>query len=386
MRVTYVIDSLVGGGAETSLAALAPQYARRGIELSVVYIKDGEGLQEEIEAGGAQLYCAAGLGGRAGNVRRVAAHLRNHRPDLVHTTLFEADLAGRVAAKLTRVPVVSSLVNVQYGPEHYSAPHIKSWRLRAAQVLDATTARTTKRMHALTEHVADTMAERLAVARERIDVIPRGRDSVALGRRSTERARHARSALGVDESTPLVVAAARQEFQKGLDVLLRAWPDVRDNLPGAVLAIAGREGNHTAELHALAGSTHDSIRWLGARHDVPDLLVAADAFVLPSRWEGLGSVLIEALALEAPVVASDLVPVREVVGECAWLFRPGDSAALAAALTSALSNPTRNIELSRHGRARFEQRFTIETVADQMLGFYQTALGTSRPEPVKTRP
>jgi glycosyltransferase involved in cell wall biosynthesis len=386
MRVTYVIDSLVGGGAETSLAALAPQYARRGIELDVVYLKDGEGLQQEIEAGGARLYCVAGPGGRGGNVRRVVGHLRNHRPDLVHTTLFEADVAGRVAAKLTRVPVVSSLVNVQYGPEHYATPHIKNWRLRAAQVLDAATARRTKRMHALTEHVADTMAERLAVPRERIDVIPRGRDSAALGRRSTERARHARSALGVDESAPLVVAAARQEFQKGLDVLLRAWPDVRGSLPGAVLVIAGREGNHTPDLRALPESSDDSIRWLGARHDVPDLLAAADAFVLPSRWEGLGSVLIEALALEAPIVASDLVPVREVVGECAWLFPPENSVALAAALTSALSNRARSIELSRHGRTRFEDHFTIETVAGQMLDFYETALGRRSPVPAETGP
>jgi len=375
MHITYVIDSLVGGGAETSLAALAPHYIARGIELDVVYLKDRPGLQGELEEAGARLFCVAGPGGRAGNIGRIVAHLRAHRSDLVHTTLFEADVAGRVAARLTRVPVVSSLVNVQYGPEHYGAPHIRYARLRGAQLLDATTARATARLHALTGHVADVMAQRLSLKRERIDVVPRGRDATALGVRSTQRASRIRSALGLADATPVVVAAARQEYQKGLDVALEAWPAVSRTLPDAVLLIAGREGNHTAELRTSSVAGSDSVRWLGPRGDVPELLAAANAFVLPSRWEGLGSVLIEAMALEAPMVASDLPPVREVVGDCAALFAPGDPAALAAALTGTLKNPARSADLAGRARARFETRFTIETVADQMVNFYETALG-----------
>ena len=375
IRVAYVIDSLIGGGAETSLAALAPFYADRGIELEVIYLKDSQGLQSELKAAGARLHCAAGSGGRAGNVRRIAAQLKDRRPDLVHTTLFEADIAGRIAAKLARVPVVSSLVNVQYGPEHYAAPHIKSWRLKSAQVVDVTTARAAIRMHALTAHVADTMSSRLSVPRALIDVIPRGRDAAVLGVRSPERSRAAREAIGVEASAPLVVAASRQEYQKGLDVLLAAWPRVSRAFPDAVLAIAGREGNHTSALRGLAEPHGESIHWLGARNDVPDLLAAADVFVLPSRWEGLGSVLIEAMALEAPIVASDLPPVREVVADCATLFPAEHPEALAAALAGTFTNPIRSREMAERARKRFEERFTIETVADQMRTFYETALG-----------
>jgi glycosyltransferase involved in cell wall biosynthesis len=375
IRVAYVIDSLVGGGAETSLASLAPFYAQRAIELDVIYLKDTPGLQDELEAAGGGLYCAAGSGGRAGNARRIAAHLRDRRPDLVHTTLFEADVAGRIAAKLTRVPVVSSLVNVQYGPEHYAAPHIKSWRLKAAQVVDVTTARLTTRMHALTAHVADSMSDRLSIPRTRIDVIPRGRDASVLGVRSSQRSRAAREAIGVADSVPLVLAASRQEYQKGLDILLAAWPRVSRAFPDAVLAIAGREGNHTPALRSLAEPHGESINWLGARNDVPDLLAAADVFVLPSRWEGLGSVLIEAMALEAPIVASDLPPVREVVADCATLFPAEHPDALAAALAGALTDPSRGSEMAERGRKRFEERFTTATVADQMRTFYETALG-----------
>ena len=116
--------------------------------------------------------------------------------------------------------------------------------------------------------------------------------------------------------TPLVLAAARQEHQKGLDVLVESVPNLAATHPDLVVAIAGREGNESARLRATVErlAVADHVRFLGARDDVLDLLAAADVFVLPSRREGFGSVLVEALALEAPIVASDIGPVREVLG------------------------------------------------------------------------
>lgn len=374
MHVIYIIDSLLGGGAERSLAALAPLYATHGIELEVIYLKERAGLQGELEAAGARLFYAGGSGGRAGNIRRIVRILRRRPPDLVHTTLFESDIAGRTAARWVGVPAVSSLVNVQYGPEHFQAPQIKQWRLRAAQLADTITARVATRMHALTEHVAITMAGRLGVPLERIDVIPRGRDPQRLGERSKERSRRTRARLGIDESVPLVVAASRQEFQKGLDVLLESWPSVIQVAPKAVLAIAGREGNQSASLRTRAADLGPNVRFLGARDDVPDLLTAADTFVLPSRWEGLGSVLLEAMALEAPIVASDLAPIREVVSDSATLVPPADPAALAQALVRRLKEPDEGALLAASARSRFLEHFTIEIVADQMRCFYERAI------------
>src|SRR5256885_15159329 len=114
MRVLYVIDSLGPGGAEASLVALARLYPARGVELEVAYLQDRPGLQEALAATGARLTPLAGPGGRHGWVRRAAALARDRRPDLVHTTLFEADIAGRLAGASARVPIVSSIVNVGY--------------------------------------------------------------------------------------------------------------------------------------------------------------------------------------------------------------------------------------------------------------------------------
>jgi glycosyltransferase involved in cell wall biosynthesis len=82
------------------------------------------------------------------------------------------------------------------------------------------------------------------------------------------------------------------------------------------MVIAGRDGNATNSLQALARELDivDRVQFLGHRSDVADLMVAADVFVFPSLWEGLGGVLIEALALEVPIVSSDLDATREVLG------------------------------------------------------------------------
>ena len=119
-----------------------------------------------------------------------------------------------------------------------------------------------------------------------------------------------------------------------------------------------------------------AVTFLGPRDDVPDLLCAADAVVIPSRWEGLSNVLIEAMALEAPVVASDLPTLEDAAsdGETAILVPPADPARLAPAIVATLADPEAARRRAGHARERFLRRFTVDHVADQMLAFYDRAL------------
>jgi glycosyltransferase involved in cell wall biosynthesis len=382
LQILYLIDSLAGGGAERSLAALAPAYRDRDLRLTVAYLHERPGVRAELEAAGAEVRSLEGpfgLAGAAARARRLVAGLR---PDLVHTTLFEADLAGRVAAG--RVPVVTSLVNDAYGAVQAGAPGVARWKLGAARLLDAASARRVARFHAISGHVADLMAARLRVPRDRIQVVPRGRDPAALGARTPARRAAARAALGLEPGSPLVLAAARHEHQKGLDVLLAAFPALARAVPGARLAVAGRGGNQTPRLRAAAEGLGPAVELLGARGDVAELLCAADVFVVPSRWEGFGSVLLEAMALEAPIVASDLPAVREVVthGDSALLVPPDRPAELAAAVAATLADPGAAAGRARRARERFLAAFTVDRVADAMADLYRRALaGRARPAP-----
>ncbi|MEY2567257.1 MAG: hypothetical protein QOE35_1786 [Actinomycetota bacterium] len=371
--ILYVIDSLAPGGAERSLVALAPALADRGIAIEVAHLRPEAPLAPALLEHDIRVH-AVGGSGRVQWLRAVAALIRDRRPDIVHTTLFEADQVGRIAARLARVPVVSSLVNVPYGEEQRADRSLSRRRLLAARALDTMTSRAVVRFHAITETVAIAMSDRLRIPRERIDVIPRGREEAVLGRRSPERAAAARRAVGVAPGQPLVLAAARHEWQKGLDVLVHAWADLAGSR-GARLVIAGRRGNRTHELERLVADAglDPSTTLLGARDDVPDLLAAADVFVVPSRWEGLGSVLIEAMALEAPIVASDIPAVREVVRheQEALMVPAADPSALARAIELCMTDRDGAVRRADAARQRFLDRFEIGPVADRTVAFYE---------------
>ncbi|HVN51651.1 MAG TPA: glycosyltransferase, partial [Acidimicrobiales bacterium] len=281
VRIVYLIPSLDGsGGAEQAVAALVAPLAERGIELDVVTLgragREGgaspDAVARRIEASGASVTALA-PGGRSVQVRELHALVRRRRPALVHTTLFDADVVGRIAARWASTPAVSSIVNVSYGPEQRANPAVSGWKLEAVRWIDRATGTTVRRFHALSAYVAEVMGHRLGIRPERIDVIPRGRDPRLLGEPTPRRRRIVREALGTDDDRLVVVAAARHEYQKGLDVLVAAWPAVRAAHPGARLLIGGRTGNETAALEsAIAAQGPDAgVELLGRRDDVADL-------------------------------------------------------------------------------------------------------------------
>ena len=374
----YVISVLAPAGAEQSVLALAPALAERGVDVELAYLRDRPGTAALLADTPAKVVSLVGEGGAPARARRALILAKSRRPDLIHTTLTEANVTGRLVGALTGTPVVSSLVNVTYGPEQLAAPDRTRRGIRARHLLDVLTARRVVRFHSVTKLVADVMAPRLRVPRDRIDVVPRGRDPVQLGVPSAERRRRVRAALGIGPDEPVILVAARQDYQKGLDVLLEAMPAVLAERPDARLLLAGRDGTQTPVLkeaaarHRLAGR----VSFLGLRSDVPDLMCAADVFAMPSRWEGMGGVLLEAMALGAPVVTSDLATLREALPDesHAWFVPPEQPQPLGRALLQALAEPAEAARRAERARDRFFERFTIDRVADGMRDFYHRAL------------
>ncbi len=370
MRVLYVIDSLQPGGAETSLAALAAPLIRGGLDLEVLPLTDRPGVADELRSAGATVHPALGAR-RLRGLRPLRTRIRSSDPDLVHTTLFEADVLGRTAARLERVRSVTSLVTTGYLLSQPTLPHHvkQAGALRA----DRVTARWATRLHAVSHAVADEWAPVLHVDPTRIDVIHRGRDPERLGRRSAARSAAVRARFGLGDR-PIVVAVARQDPAKGLDTLLRGWPEVVRHHPGAVLLLVGGAGSATGHLHQLMSATPaGTVMDLGHRDDTADLIASADALVAPSRREGLPGVLIEAMFLEVPIVATDIAPVREVLGPApaATLVPVDDVHALAHALDATLSGELRPDVVA--GRQRALGHFTLEMAASRLLDFYDRA-------------
>jgi glycosyltransferase involved in cell wall biosynthesis len=223
------------------------------------------------------------------------------------------------------------------------------------------------------------MSHRLRIPKERIQVVYRGRDPRALGTPTLERRLRIRAALSIDVRTPVVLSVGRLDRQKGIETTVSAFRQLMERMPDAILLVAGRPGNASDVVHAGAEGCK-AIRFLGHRTDIPDLMCAADVLSFPSRWEGLGGTLIEAMALRLPVVASDIPPLVETMAGVGWpLTRPDDEQALAKALISVLGAQEAANEAKKDaGVKRFQTVFTAEAASEGMARLYQDALQDAR--------
>lgn len=370
LRILLLIDSLQAAGAEQSLLGVAPLLRSRGILTEFGLLRDTMPAADQTGT-----WLVPG-DSRVGRVRALRRILRRERFDLLHTTLFEADLVGRVAARLEGVPVVSSLVNTPYTDPARAAEPVPSWKLRSVQLVDGLLARhATTAFHAISHTVADAAVRDLRVPAECVTVVPRGRDPFRLGQRTPHRRAAVRERLGVSEDQPVILNVAREEPQKNQAVLFEALSRVRERLPSTVLVLAGRPGRASTALTECAkrlALPEESVRRLGARDDVPDLLAAADVFAFPSRWEGLGGAVLEAMGVGIPVVASDIPAMREVLagGRAGALAPPGDGDAWAEWLTVVLEGSPDAVARARVAHERFQAHYTLEPSADGLAALY----------------
>ena len=374
MRVLHVIDSLALGGAERSLAELVPALRAGGCDVHVAYLHDRPGLGPAVAEGGGVLHDLSRARGRVGWMNAVTELIGVIRPDIVHTTLFEADQAGRVGAWRHRRPVVSSLVSEMYGSTHRAESMGRGARLRAAQTLDITTSRLVTRFHAVSGSVADAMAPRLRVRRDRIDVIGRGRDTTAL-EAAAAGAAEMRRRFDVPDGAPLVVGVGRLAHAKGFDVLLDAVPDLLCRHPDTRVLIAGGDADASSRLRS--HPVHGAVQWCGHVDGVAALIAAADVLAFPSRREGLPGTVIEAFALGTPVVCSDIAPLRELAGTgepTALVVPVDDPGALSVAIGRVLDGDVDVGALTRRARERFDAEFTIESTAARHIAQYRRVL------------
>jgi glycosyltransferase involved in cell wall biosynthesis len=178
-----------------------------------------------------------------------------------------------------------------------------------------------------------------------------------------------RAALGIG-SRPLVLAVARLEAQKRLDLLVEATAGWADHVDGPLIAVAGT-GRLADLLARRAAAVGSPLRLLGRRDDVPDLMRAADLVVLPSAWEGYPLVAQEALRLGAPLVATAVGGVPALVGDAARLVPPDDPIALRSAMEELLADRDLRARLARAGVQRASEWPTLLESVNELVGLYR---------------
>jgi glycosyltransferase involved in cell wall biosynthesis len=295
---------------------------------------------------------------------RLSAFMRRLRPDVVNPHLFRSTA---VAAPLARAAGVPAIVETYHGRE--------AWRhgpVRGRFVVDRLISRLVTRVIAVSRGAADFLVHGKGYPRDKIVVIPNGRD---LGQFAPGRHRDAvRKELGIDRHVPVVAMVGRLEAQKGHVYLLDAWPRVVAEYPDARLVLVG-EGSLQ---DALVGQARrlgvaDTVLFTGFRSDVPRILDAIDVLALPSLHEGMPLTVIEAAATGRPVVATAVDGTPEVVrdGETGLLVPPADPPALTRALVAMLGDPERAAQMGREALRWARERFDINAHVEATAGVYR---------------
>jgi glycosyltransferase involved in cell wall biosynthesis len=375
LKILFVIDGLGTGGAERSLAEALPLFKKNGIKPIVVCFHErAEGMEQSVAKQGFDLRFIRTTSWleRMQELRKV---ISLEKPEILHSTLFESNVAGRLAALGKPTQVLNSLVNTPYVPIRRKEAGISPAKHEAVRLVDSWTARLcTDHFHAITHTVKQHAVKSLRIAPDRVTVVERGRDPLRLGYPSEERRQRARLQLGLSADAEVLVNLGRLEYQKGQKYLLQAAVRLSEHRPHLTVLIAGRQGSASKELadmHRKLG-LDNIVRFLGYREDAPEILASADLFVFPSLFEGLGGALIEAMALALPIVASDLPELREVVevGQNAVLVQPASPDDLQVGIEAILEDRQRMAQFGQRSRAIFEERFTLEQSAMRMVELY----------------
>lgn len=347
-RVLHICsDTNIGGAGKYVLTLVTQPRIAREYEVAVACPEGA--LAAAVRRAGVQLFLYPGADRSFSwqALRALFGLMRTWRPQIAHT---HGSLAGRVAAALAGARAI-------YTKHGLAAAEEASIQVRGAGgLMKAAAVRLfADRIVAVSEAVRAAL-EAQGADPARIRVIPGGVDL--------------RAYEGLPAPAAGVVGAlGRLEREKGFDLLLQAMAQ----LQGEARLLLGGDGSQREALASQAERAGLPVEMTGFVADVPAFLGRTGLFVLPSRSEGLGLVLVEAMAAGRPVVATRVGGVPEVVlhGETGLLVEPGDVDGLAGAIRRLLEEPELAGRLGAAGRERARQLFSAERMADQTAALYE---------------
>lgn len=366
IKILYTITWMEVGGSQTHLMQVFRLLDRTRFAPSLYCLSGRGNLLDAVSGTGIPVYSGRFAGLKSprglGSVVELARFMRRERFDIVHNYLLRANVVGSIAARMAGVPVV------------LCSKRGCHWRrgleLVGARLSNRLADRVTTNANAVREFVH----ENEKCPTEKMVVIPSGVDTDRFHRPAG--GEH-KTRLGLDPRRPVVGIVTRMRVRKGIEEFLQAMIAVRARFPEVQTVVVGEvELDRDLQQMVDAGGLTPHLWLLGRRSDMPEVYAAFDLFVLSSHDEGMSNAILEAMATERPVVATDVGGTGEVVrhGQTGLLVPPRDPTPLAAAIAELLAAPERWPAMGKQGRAVVEEHFSARAMVRQMEALYLDTL------------
>ena len=301
--------------------------------------------------------------------------IKTEMPDVVHTHTSKAGLLGRVAAKITKVPFI---IHTPHG--HVFFGHFGPILSKIFLWLERFLAPLTNRVVALTDGEGKDYTDLSVYSKDKLVKIHSGVDIEKFKQEPVSAIEKKRS-LGISRNGLVVGYIGWLIPTKGPMHLLKAMEDVWQNYDDTILVFIGKGDLDVAlRAEALKSSANGRVHFLGWRNDIDEIMPIFDILVLPSLNEGMGRVLVEAMAAGKPVVASRVGGIPDLVQDDynGLLVPPGDEKALAASIKLLIDDPEKAKMMGQHGR-ELCLHFSLERMIEKIDNLYEELLTSPRP-------
>jgi glycosyltransferase involved in cell wall biosynthesis len=378
-NLLYVFDNMEFGGGERVFAQLINRLSGERYKIMVACLPTGafiekiEGRKVEVKSVDMRNRFNPGV------ILQLADLMKRENVEIVHSQGARADFFARMAAKLAGAPIVVSTV-----PMPVEGFDVSPIRKLIYMAFNRFSERFVDRFMVVSDALEKTMIEKHKIEPRRVVKIYNGieKDEYCISDMEIAcRRSRFRKEFGLGDNVPVVVGIGRLVWQKGLEYFIEAIPNILKEFPEAMFLIVG-EGPLKEKLKVKSEKlkVKNSLIFTGFRNDIKDVLASVDIYVMPSLLEGLPVVLLEAMAMMKPIVATKIEGIMETLenGVTGLLISPKDPQILSEAIVDLLIHKDKARQMGLAARKVVEDRFGVDIMVRKVEEVYEELLQIDR--------
>jgi len=365
-NILYIITSTNVGGTERALLELIKRLDRTQYDILVCSLKKEGAFAQKLKQETDGFYCLKLS--ESGGVSAVLSFLpalvslflliRTTKPDIIHSFLFRANIFGRLAGRLAGVKNIISSVRVIEADKPLK------------HFVDRTTSSFVTIYTAVSEAARKFTLEQIKISPDKIITIQNGVDCNLIETKTTNR-------FKTDTTKTNIGLIGRLDSQKGHTVLLKAVKILLSEQQNIQVYFFGKGPDENSLKDRVKKHGLDEyVDFMGTTDNIYHCISQMDIITIPSLWEGLPNILLEAMALGRPVIASKIEGISEVVtdNETALLFNPGNETELSNAILRLISDKDLTQKIGANAKKHVIDNFSIEECVNKTTALYETLL------------